>query len=103
MKKVKQLFLFLIPTLIVAVVFVVVSEENFYLSDATDSDALIAKVENPDKFLNYSFLPIIVLNANNYTPILVALGVVFAFTFKPVNSDIFLSIKNRSPPFIFSV
>lgn len=75
-KKIKQLFLFLIPTLVVAVIFIPLHQQSIFLTDDSDSDIPMAKIDTPAKQVKYSILPLTscVLDQISRTPVVVTQG-----------------------------
>lgn len=99
MKRIKQLFLFLIPTLTVGLVYVSLSQQNFFTTDDANTDASSIKVEAPNKHLRtttpFSFYA---LNERYYLPILVAYGSILLDAFLFNDQNTVTSFKNRPPP-----
>jgi len=104
-RKIKQLFLFSTPTILVVVVFISLNHQNLVFADDSDSYSGTVKIEISDKNLtNYgSFsLPHFVLSDISRVPVLISKGVVTALDFLPSRCDYLCNINNLSPPTNFS-
>ncbi|MBI3631581.1 MAG: hypothetical protein HY219_01810 [Candidatus Staskawiczbacteria bacterium] len=99
MKKIKQLFLFLIPMLIVALAFIPFNQQDISAVDNSDSNVGYIRIETLTKHSNYDSPPLISsISGINITPVLVIVGNVLVFNFLLKYSDSLHSFKNRSPP-----
>lgn len=99
MKKIKQLFLFLIPMLIVALAFIPFNQQDISAVDNSDSNVGYIRIETLTKHSNYDSPPLISsISGINITPVLVVVGNVLVFNFLLKYSDSLHSFKNRSPP-----
>ncbi len=90
-----QIFLFLIPTLIVALLFIPLLQQNVFLAGEGDLDMGLVKVD----------LQVIAFDtvSNNAMPTLLVIGSVLVAGFI-LNESVKISIiKNHSPPAIISV
>lgn len=101
MKTPKQLFLFLIPTLIVALVFVALSQQSLFVTDDSDYNSAAINADTPAKHLNHSnAFPVnfyILLEYGNL-PALFAVGSIFVFFALSRQRKKLCDIKNHSPP-----
>ncbi len=101
MKRIKQIFLFLIPTLIVALVCILFNQQNIFATDDPDSASI--KIEASDSFTkhlshNHYYAVSGILGTNNDAPILISIGNAVISAPLASHSGKLFSIKNRSPP-----
>ena len=96
-----QIFLFLIPTLMVALVFIAFSQQNV-ITDDSDSNSLILTIDAPVKHLSHSiFAPAFyftVPTGNESLPALTVIGIVFVFSVLINRDKSLCEIRNHSPP-----
>ena len=104
-KKIRQIFLFLIPTLIVTLIFILLNQQNIFVTDDSDSASVrIEASDSPTKHLihNNSSTLFFNFNVNNGTPILIANGNTPVFIFLFNHCGKLCNIKNRSPPMMIN-
>ena len=104
MNRIKQIFLFLIPTLVAALLFITINQENILTADAVDYDyGTIIKTESPDTSLKnlHNCIPLFVFyvpNLNNPSIVLSKFGKTADFIFLNNYIENLSGIKNHSPP-----
>ena len=91
MKKIlPQLFLFLIPALITAVIFIPLLQQNVSLAGEEDYDMGLPKIDAHAVLFD--------AGSNNPVPIFFIIGDILIFVFIVNNSTKIYFIKNHSPP-----
>lgn len=106
MKGIKQLFLFLIPTLLVALVCVSLNplnQQNIFVADDSDSDAIAIKTEIPSKHFHFASLifPTCLFGESYSAPVLASNGSAPVFDFSSSRENKLCNTKNLSPPINF--
>ena len=100
MKKIKSLFLLLMPALAIGLPFVLLSQQNIFATDDSDCDIASIRMEAPIKHLNCSgvFSIPCIFNERYGASILTVVGDASVYNPLSNRNDNFHSIKNRSPP-----
>lgn len=102
MKIIKQLFLFLIPTLIVAFVFISSNQQNILATDDSDSNTVTLKIDTPDRNSNHGNFQLNFCVAppgiGCYAPILAVIGNTLVFATLLSCSNNLCNVRNHSPP-----
>lgn len=91
MKKIiAQLFLFLIPTLIVALIFIPLFQQNIFWDGEGDYDMGLAKID--------AHVALFDAGNHNLAPVFFVIGEIFIFIFIVRENTKIALIKNHSPP-----
>lgn len=99
---IKKIFIFLIPTLIVALFFALFNQQNFLVLDDSDYVGQLAKIDAPAKRSNSGplLLNLYFLGQNDKCglSVLAELGGVIIFIYLLDRNIILCNVRNRSPP-----
>ena len=103
MKKwVKQFFVFFIPTLAVALLFIPFTQ-NITFSDDVDASVAILSIDVPTKHVNQGvFIPTVhfsLSSASSSMSTLLVVGSIFIFAILLKQDKSLNNVKNHSPPF----
>lgn len=103
-KTLKSYFLFLVPTLIVAVVFIAIIQQNIAATDDSIYDVAVNKIEVPNKHSGAHVIPVIFFffNGRSNEPLFAEKSGVPDFIFLQNYAGKLSIEKNRSPPQIFA-
>lgn len=98
-KKIKQFFIFFLPTIIVVLVSVYSYQQNIAITADDSSDMVIAKIELPFKNINTNYLPVVFISNIRYLTLALESKRNFSLTpFLSEQKEKLININNNSPP-----
>jgi hypothetical protein len=98
-RKIKNLLIFLIPTIIVVLVSICPYQQNVTATSDDSSDTVIARIELPINNIGANHLPIVfVSNVRYFTPALKSKRNSSIFTLLSKQKQKLINIDNNSPP-----
>ncbi len=100
MKGLKQLFLFFVPTLMVGLVFISISQQNIFVADDDNYDIANIKIESQSKYTTNVPAPLVfyIISKNFKLPLLVLYSSIVSYAIVLNRIDSLRNLKGRSPP-----
>ena len=99
-KIIKRFIPFIIPSLLMALVFISSNQQIFFVDDNLDSDAGSVKIKTLGGHSNFTVfhLDFYIPDQNTIAPLLIANNSILPLTVPSINDNIFINIRQHAPP-----